>query len=217
MNKLQKCGVTAFCLASVFILFSVQSALADPVTITIENILPNFINGFGYSVIHSADGGGPPFYTSGSFLYNPLNGTLAGDLDTTSGFSLTSIMGSLTATQGTINITGGNISDSGAGGYASGTLDYSINGGSAHGDSGQFYFAAQAFGSGGPNNLSDLQFHLWGQNWIYIDSQTIPPTHRLGIDLVGTIKPIPEPSTLLLLGTGLTSLFVARRFRRRSQ
>ena len=103
--------------------------------------------------------------------------------------------------------------------YAGGFLNYTLTNGIAGGTSGTFYFFAQAFGGGGPNNLNANEFYLWGNNWnknvISRADFVAAGNTALGIDLKGTMQPVPEPSTMLLLGTGLVGI-VARRLRQRA-
>ena len=201
-----------------FVLLGATQSWAVPVSIDIQN---GSGGGFGYSVVHSASGHtGGGFYASGTSLYRPLNGTLTGDLSTTGGFSLTNIKGKLVAPQGTLKFFGGSISDPGTGAseYASGTLNYTLTGGSADGNSGTFYFFARGF-NGGPNNLNGSQFFLWGNNWnkdVMSRANFVSNGNTaLGMDLKGTMQPVPEPSTMLLLGTGFLAI-VGRRLRHRA-
>lgn len=156
--------------------------------------------GFGYSGIHEMGSSG--------FIYSNLMGQLDVDLNTVGLLSLTNITGTLTALQGTIEITGGELSRN-ANGWAEGFLDYTLTG--LLNESGTFNFLARQECCinaiyDGPNHMSLDGFVLWGGN---------SPNHgqsALGIDLVGgQYIANPEPSTILLFGTGLLALPFLRR------
>ena len=53
--------------------------------------------------------------------------------------------------------------------------------------------------------LTETGFALWGNNWDNVNADT-PDTGRLGVDLIGTITPVPEPGTFFLFGSGLAAL-----------
>jgi|GEM_PF-6923008 len=182
----------------------------------VTGIQPLWADTTGYFEIQNGSGGG--FRYSGihkigesSFTYSLLSGRLNVDLNTVGLISLTNITGTLTASQGTIEITGGELSEQ-SNGFASGFLDYTLTG--ALTESGTFNFldkqecCSNAINDG-PNHLTLNGFTLWGGN-IPNQSQT-----ALGIDLVGgNYTTTPEPSTMLLLGTGLLALPFMRKKKR---
>ena len=157
----------------------------------------------------------------GEKLYWPLTGTLSADRDNAT-FDLTNIMGTLTAgavgsKMGSMEITGGSLTNSG--GNASGSFTYILEGNLD--EKVTFYFVGEQMccndaPNGGPNNLSATGFTLWGNNWNVNIGETkndvdVTP---LGIDLVGgQYTPTPEPSTMLLFGSGLAGL-AAWRYRK---
>ena len=111
------------------------------------------------------------------------------------------------------NITGGSLAQQGNG-FVDGYLNYSLSGGPAVG-SGTFYFDAINFMNNGtgPNRLTETTLVLGGNNWDYQGNESRPQSGALGIDLKGNIQPVPEPSTMILLGSGLVGL-VGWRYRK---
>ena len=143
-----------------------------------------------------------------------------GDLaqDGLGNWNLSSISGNLVA-----NIVGGGSSvftiasgalNEQANGLVDGYLSYTLGSGPGAG-SGTFYYDAIDFmgNPSGPNRLGPSSFILWGNNWDYEGGTPKPSSGGLGIDLVGTIQPVPEPSTMILLGSGLVGL-VGWRYRK---
>ncbi len=200
-----------------------QPLWASPISIAIQN---GTGGGYGYSGIHAASScGSSGLCMGGAKLYWPFEGTLHGDFDATGGYSLVNLTGTLNAPEGTMHITGGQLSDPGIGGNASGFLNYTLSG--DINESGTFYFVGQGLccsgaPNGGPNNLTDSGFTLWGNNWdifapegsgilnsrqAVIDAGLTP----LGMDVVGgDFTSTPEPSTMILLGSGLLVLPLLR-------
>ena len=97
-------------------------------------------------------------------------------------------------------------------------LNYTLERNNGVHHSGTFHFALVDFNGGaspGPNTLTDESLVLWGNNWINGLGTKSTTSHPLGIDLYATTAMhAPEPSTLLLLGTGLAAVAV-RRYRRK--
>jgi len=206
-------------LGMMFFVTGIQPLWADTTNITID-IGTGSGGGFSYSGIHAATNcGSNNLCMGGSKLYWPFSGTLNAILDTDV-ISLAGISGTLTSPQGNMEITGGNLSDPVAGGFASGTINYTFLTGSLKDETGTFYFVGSqqmccsGAINGGPNNLTDSGFTLWGNNWDITTNQTRDDVNGtpLGIDLVGgQYIANPEPSTILLFGTGLLALPFLRR------
>jgi len=181
---------------------------------------------FRYSVIHAADSCSHGLCMSGSYVYGtPLQGTLNGDLDLDDSLSLNNIRGVLSAPQGNIQFTGGFLNAPSGGGLTRGQLQYSFLSGNLSGESGTFYFLARqhccsnAF-LGGPNHFTSDGFILWGNNWDMTANDGLNSRQAvvnagltpLGIDIVGgNYTATPEPSSMMLLGSGLAGLLYLRK------
>jgi len=210
-NTVLACSITALCAAT---------SWAGQVKITIEP--SGNMGGFGYSLIHTATNemGSSGYYTGGTYLYDNISGILLGDLSGTPGnLSLLNIMGILTmdivgmpGSEATLEITNGSFLDEQSSGLVDGELNYILTDGFGP-VSGTFYFDAIDFmGDPGPNRLFEDSFVLWANNWVN-EPGVDRPTGALGIDLKANIEAVPEPTTLLLMGTGLAGL-VAWRYRK---
>ena len=205
------CALTGLCAAT---------SWAGPVKITIEP--SGNLGGFGYSLIHAATNqmGSSGYYTGGSHKYDNISGYLLGVLAGTPGsLNLSGITGVLTANivgapgSAIFTITGGLLAQQGDV-FVDGFLDFTLSAGPDPG-SGRFYFDAINFmkNGTGPNRLTETTLVLWGNNWDYEGNELRPGSGALGIDLKGSIQPVPEPSTMILLGSGLVGL-VGWRYRK---
>ncbi|MDT7043910.1 PEP-CTERM sorting domain-containing protein [Candidatus Nitronereus thalassa] len=170
---------------------------AAPVNITVQSgNFPGFIATFVHN--NSTAGGSP--------IYNPLVGTLMGDLDYWSGgWRLSNIMGVMTDNRGsylgsTVTISNGWLHDGGSE-YAHGYFDYTISGGPKDGYTGTFNF----LNTQSANFLTETTVQLWGGD----------VSNSIGMDFRANIspKPVPEPSTMILFGSGLVGL-VGWRYRK---
>ena len=209
-------------LAGSFIVLCAATSWAGPVKITIEP--SGSMGGFGFSLIHAATNemGTSGYYTGGNHLYNNISGFLLGDLSGTPGNNLTlsNILGSLTmdivgmpGSEATLNITSGSFLAEQQDGLVDGELNYSLTGVPSP-VSGTFYFDAIDFLSNpGPNRLSEISFVLWANNWDKEGGASRPDPGALGIDLKANIDAVPEPSTVLLIGTGFAAL-IGWRYRK---
>lgn len=183
--------------------------------------------GFSASWLHAGTGS-----ASGGYWKNGNKASISGEItiDWSTGAAFGSIStdaGDTDFGQGSGNwelvITGG--SNTGTGIFAGGvdlllSLDYDLflNGSSTAADSGTFYFADLNF-TGDVNSASNSEIYLWGNNWLNENGgSNIDRTNHisgggiaLGIDLYGTGSPVPEPTMLLILGTGLLGLSLRRR------
>lgn len=209
-------------LGIMFFITGIQPTWADPTNITID-ITSGSGGGFSYSGLHAASNcGSNNLCMGGARLYWSMTGTLNANLDTDGPITLANITGTLNGPQGSIAISNGNLSDPGGGGFASGTLDYTILTGSLQNETGTFYFVGDRMCcsnaiNGGPNNLTATGFTLWGNNWDITAGQTRYDVigTPLGMDLVGgQYTATPEPSTMLLLGSGLLALPFLRKLKR---
>lgn len=212
-------------LSTLFFITGIEPLFADTTHISIEiQQAPNggfgSVGGYGFSGIHAATScGSNNLCMGGDRLYWPFSGTLYGELNTDGPISLSNISGTLTAPEGEMIISEGQLSDPGSGAYASGILPYTLTG--DLNESGTFYFVSNLLccsgaPNGGPNNLTETGFTLWGNNWDITAGQTWQSVNGtpLGIDLVGgQYTTTPEPSTMILLGSGLLALPFLRKKR----
>ena len=229
-------GLLSLVLLAAYTIGGAVPAFASPVSIQIQNgSFPGTIDGspitYSYSVIHDASVAigtyaGGTYYDGGVGLFSPITGTLTGDLSSSAGtLTLSGIGGTLTSflTSGavarfggsvgnveTITVTGGTLSSS-SGAPATGSLSYTVTG--ALNSSGTFYFAPVKFldGTPSPNSLSNNWLYLWANNWVINGNNRPTNGSALGLDLTGTITPVPVPAAALLFGSGLISLAGAMR------
>ena len=176
--------------------------------------------GFGYSTVHGCSN---PSCMSGPSLYRPLLGYLNGDLEQNGQLTLSNIMGTLSSNQGFIQFSNGWLTADSGGGVTKGQLPYTFLSGTLSGQSGTFYFEGDAIccsGApyGGPNHLTSNGFALWGKNWTNLNLRNQNQQNQefipLGIDLVGgnyQTTATPEPTSMLLLGSGLAGLLYWRK------
>ncbi len=108
--------------------------------------------------------------------------------------------------EATFNITSGSFAQQ-PNGFVDGELNYILTGGPSAG-SGTFYFDAINFmnNSTGPNRFSETSLVVWANNWNKEGNESRPSYGALGVDLKGSIRAVPEPTTLLLIGTGFAGL-----------
>ena len=196
----------SFLLSVLFFVTGVQPLLATTTNYKIE-VLNGSGNGFNFSSIHEATGCS---LMCGPIRYGSLMGSLIADKDDTT-HALSNMFGTLTASNGgTLKISNGYLNGTGGG------FDYLLAGGPLDGKSGMFSFSGGTVccnggPNGGPNNFNENGFSLWGANVINAENGLFGDT-RIGIDLVGGNYVVnPEPSTILLMGTGLLALPFLRR------
>ncbi|MCZ6800534.1 MAG: PEP-CTERM sorting domain-containing protein [Nitrospirae bacterium] len=147
-------------------------------------------------------------------MYDNISGFLLVDLSGNPGnLTLLNIVGSLTmdivgmpGSEATFNITSGSFAQQ-PNGFVDGELNYILTGGPSAG-SGTFYFDAINFmnNSTGPNRFSETSLVVWANNWNKEGNESRPSYGALGVDLKGSIRAVPEPTTLLLIGTGFAGL-----------
>ena len=209
-----------FLLGTVFFIIGVQPLWAGPMNISIA-IEQGSQGGYSYSGIHAGTRcSNNNLCMGGDRLYWPFSGNLIADFDDVA-LSLTNIHGTLTTpSNGSMQVTGGSLTTNNGTGKASGSFDYILEGDLD--EEGTFYFVSEQLccnGApyGGPNSLTANGFTLWGNNWDILNGetrQTVIGDGRtaLGIDIVGgQYMATPEPSTILLFGTGLLALPFLRR------
>jgi len=221
--------------AAGLLLGSVVSSFAAPVNIEIQNggYNGNLNDGtnqavtYTYSLIHDASQAigtfpGGTYYDGGVDLFTTVTGNLTGDLSSSAGtLTLSGIGGSLTTTMTsgavakygvgsvgateTFTITGGTLSST-SGGPASGSLAYTLSGPVS--SSGTFYFNPIKYltQSNSPNRLTNNWLYLWGDNWMINGDNRPTDGSALGLDLTGTITPVPLPAAAWLFGSGLLAL-----------
>lgn len=199
--------------------------------VTVEYIIQNGTQGnFGFSDVHDAVGGyvnigGTHYWASGNLLSGTLNGSLFGDQQIVgTAVTLSGINGTLAGTNGlTLSFTNGNLTGTtGTAFTADGWLDVTLSHASITGGSRseRFYFHPEQFTTPAPgaNTFDGLLFGLWGNNWnngvdptpAVGNTNTLNST-RLGLDLKGTLAPVPLPAAAWLFGSGLLGLFPAVR------
>jgi len=186
-NTLFACAVTVLCAAP---------SWAVPVHLVVQN---GGFPGFNATFLHNNYLAGGSAFTG----FKPLNGILTADLDTSLGFKLSNIMGVMTGPNGTVTITNGMI-DTNPGPNPSGFFDYQIT------DPGNALAGLALNGtltflkSQNANKLNGSFLQLWGGDLQHYDK---------GMDFRANLQPVPEPSTMILLGSGLVGL-VGWRYRK---
>ena len=163
------------------------------------------------------------------FPTDGLQGTFTGELvgnelTLNGGHILTGPGGSLTIDGGKLS----HLSDGDGNPYTFGNIDYTVDfddDASYTDHSGTFYFypihfVYSANTSDITDPANDYKIVLWGNNWqnhLYPDGLTRSfDGMPLGIDLVATGTPVPEPSTILLFGLAGAGLLLYHRRRKQS-